>query len=57
MGFVQFKQEEVDAGSGLLHHTVVDLYSTITEENIYNLLHMHIQDTSDTVRIHRINLC
>ncbi len=48
-GPVLFTQENIDLESGLTQGTVIEIYSTIVEEGVYNLLHMHMDDTSQTV--------
>jgi len=35
----------------LQHGSIIEIYSTIVEDGVYNLLHMHVEDTSSSVTI------
>ena len=48
-GNVLFTAEEIDPDSGFQQRSLVELYSNITEPGVYNLLHIHVEDTSDSV--------
>jgi hypothetical protein len=50
-GNVQFTAEKVDSDSGFQQGSLVKLYSNITEPGVYNLLHIHVEDTSDSVLV------
>ncbi len=49
IGLVLFSQEQLDAESGFQQRSLVELYTTVVEEGVYNILHMHVEDTSDAV--------
>jgi len=48
-GHVLFTAEKIDTESGFQQHSTVEIYTNIVEEGVYNLLHMHVEDTSDLV--------
>ena len=51
LGPVQFIAEKIDADSGFQQRSIVELYSTILEDGVYNLLHAHVEDMNAEVTI------
>lgn len=51
-----FTSERIDEQSGLQLGSVIDIYSSVVEPGIFNLLHMHIDDTNSSVSIDVVTL-
>ena len=49
IGKVLFAGECIDADSGFQQRSLVELYSTVNEIGVFNLLHIHVEDTSNSV--------
>ncbi len=55
-GPVLFTQEKIDPESGLQHGSVIEIFSSVLEPGVFNLLHMHIEDTSSSAAIDVVTL-
>jgi len=47
---VLFVAEKLDTDIGLQQRSHIEVYSTILEPGIFNLLHMHVDDVNELVR-------
>jgi len=50
-GPVLFTSEKIDEESGLQFGSTIDIYSSVPEQGVFNLVHMHINDTNASVSI------
>lgn len=55
-GPVLFTGEKIDEESGLQLGSTIEIYSSVLEPGVFNLLHMHINDTNASVSIDVVTL-
>jgi hypothetical protein len=55
-GPVLFTGEKIDEESGLQLGSTIDIYSSVLEQGVFNLIHMHINDTNTSVSIDVVTL-
>jgi hypothetical protein len=48
---VKFEAKEIDGNAGFIHNSVLKIWTNEVDEHIYNILHCHINDMSDSVPI------
>ena len=51
MGDVQFRPILIEQGAGLQSHSLIKLWTYNHDNKIFNIVHMHVNDTSDEVPI------
>jgi hypothetical protein len=53
VGNVLFVAEKLAIDTGFQQRSLIEVYSTILESGVFNLLHMHVDDINEVVKLER----
>lgn len=56
IGSVLFVGEKLDADTGFQQRSLIEVYSTVLEPGVFNLLHMHVDDVNESITVDVVSI-